>query len=85
VVQQRRPDPNTTAQASKYLGVGLTSALSTLLFLYLGTIADRRLGTGPWLTLAGAFVGAAAGFFHMYYHLVIVPRNRGRPDDRADR
>jgi hypothetical protein len=36
-------------------------ALSTLLFLYLGTRADGWLGTEPWLTLIGAFVGAARG------------------------
>jgi F0F1-type ATP synthase assembly protein I len=77
MVQQRRPKPNTTAEASKYLGVGMTSAVSTLLFLYLGTLADGRLGTRPWLTLIGAFVGAAAGFYYMYHHLVVVPRHKG--------
>lgn len=83
--RQRGSDPKAAAETSRYLGIGLTSGLSTLLFLWLGTIADRRLGTGPWLTLAGAFVGAAAGFYHMYHHLVIVPRNRKNQDDRADR
>jgi F0F1-type ATP synthase assembly protein I len=81
--QQRKPAPGTTAQASKYLGVGMTSALSTLLFLYLGTLADERLGTKPWLTLIGAFVGAGAGFYYMYHHLVIVPRQKP-PEDGMD-
>lgn len=58
-----------------YLGHGLTWAASTLLFLWLGTVADDWLGTEPWLTLLGAFVGAGAGFYHMYHHLVIVPRD----------
>ncbi len=60
---------------ANYLGHGLTWAASTLLFLWLGTVADDWLGTEPWLTLLGAFVGAGAGFYHMYHHLVIVPRD----------
>lgn len=64
--------------ASEYLGHGLTLAASTLLFLWLGTRADAWLHTEPWLSLGGAFVGAGAGFYHMYHHLVVVPRERDR-------
>lgn len=70
----RKVEPNTAAQAAKYVGVGLTWALSTMLFLYLGTLADERLGTAPWLALGGALVGGVAGFYHLYHHLVVVPR-----------
>jgi hypothetical protein len=28
------------------------------------------------LLIAGAFVGAAAGFYSLYYHIVIEPRQR---------
>lgn len=52
-------------------------AVSTLFFLWLGTKADAWLGTEPWLALLGAFVGAGAGFYHMYHHLIEVPRDRG--------
>lgn len=76
MVQQRGSGPDPSAQASKYVGVGLTMALSTGLFLYLGVRADRWLGSSPWLTLVGTFVGAAAGFWYMYYHLVIEPEQR---------
>lgn len=61
-----------------YLGHGLTLAASTLLFLWLGTKADEWLNTEPWLTLLGAFVGAAAGFYHMVQQLIVVPRERER-------
>ena len=71
-----RREPNQAVQASKYLGVGLTWALSTALFLYLGSLADGWLGTAPWLTLIGAFVGGAAGFYHMYRQLVNAPKQR---------
>lgn len=64
---------------SRYLGYGLTWALSTFLFLYLGSLADKRFGTEPVLTLIGAFVGATAGFYHMYRRLV---DGQKRPPDR---
>ena len=76
MVQQRRTEPGQAAAASKYLGIGLTWALATGLFMYAGVRADDWLGTEPWLTLIGAFVGGSAGFYYMYYHLVIEPRNR---------
>ena len=67
---KRDPKPPPQVEISRYLGYGLTWALSTLLFLYLGTLADKWLGTRPALTLVGAFVGAAAGFYYMYRNLV---------------
>jgi F0F1-type ATP synthase assembly protein I len=82
-VQQRKTEPGAAADVSRYLGLGLTMAASTALFLYLGSLADRRLGTEPWLTLVGAFVGAAAGFYYMYRHLVIEPQRSGRGDGRG--
>ena len=63
---------------ASYLGAGLTWALSTGLFMWLGNVADGRFGTEPWLTLVGAFTGAVAGFWYMYYHLVIEPRERSK-------
>jgi F0F1-type ATP synthase assembly protein I len=67
--------------SAEYLGHGLTWAASTLLFLWLGTKADGWLGTEPWLALLGAFLGAGAGFYHMYHHLIVVPRERDRKRD----
>ena len=63
--------PTGMQAAAPYLGYGLTWALSTLLFLWLGSRADAWLGTEPWLTLIGAFTGAGAGFYYMYRHLVV--------------
>lgn len=65
-------------EASRYLGVGMTWALSTALFLWLGTLLDGRWNTEPIFTLLGAFVGAAAGFYYMYHHLVTMPQQRER-------
>lgn len=81
---QRRPQGRSDfGSPAQYLGHGLTWAVSTLLFLWLGMKADGWLGTEPWLALLGAFVGAGAGFYHMYHHLVEVPRDReGEDGDR---
>ena len=73
-----RPDDSLMSQAGKYLAVGMTLALSTALFLYLGTLADKKAGTEPLLTLVGAFAGAAAGFYNLYRTLVIEPRERSK-------
>lgn len=72
-------------EVGKYMGLGLTWAISTLLFLWLGTVADGWLGTEPALTLIGAFVGAGAGFYWMIHHLVIEPRRRAERDDSDER
>lgn len=61
------------AEAGRYMGYGLTWALSTALFLFVGRWLDRKLGTEPWLTIIGAFVGGVAGFYSLYYHLVVEP------------
>ena len=74
--------PTKQVEVSRYLGVGLTWALSTLLFLWLGTLADKWLGTEPALTVIGAFVGAGAGFYYLYRELVIVPRNKRDEDGK---
>lgn len=74
--------PPQQVEISRYLGFGMTWALSTLLFLYLGTVLDKWLGTKPALTVIGAFVGAAAGFYYMYRHLVQLPKQKS--DERAD-
>ena len=71
------------ASVGEYAGVGLQFAGAILLFLFLGRWMDGRLGTDPWLTVAGVVVGATAGFYAMYRQLVLAPkeqkeRERGR-------
>jgi Putative F0F1-ATPase subunit Ca2+/Mg2+ transporter len=62
--------------SGQYMGYGLAWALSVLLFLGGGAWADSKLGTAPFLMVLGAFVGAGAGFYSLYYHIVIEPRNK---------
>ena len=72
-----RDDAETTLAGGlgRYAGHGLTIALSTALFAWLGSWADDRLGTGPALVLAGVFVGFGAGFYSMMRALGVVGGN----------
>jgi hypothetical protein len=84
-VKAGRRDDSTQFQAGRYLGVGMTWALSTALFLYLGKTLDGRLGTRPWLTLIGAAVGGAAGFYYLYHSLTAAAvTQRSRAEDSEE-
>jgi F0F1-type ATP synthase assembly protein I len=76
-VREQKPPQN--VDIARYLGLGLTWALSTALFLYLGSLLDARLQTKPAFTVIGAFVGAAAGFYNLYRHLMESIRDRKQP------
>ena len=68
----KAPEPVMVSLA-RYSGLGLQLAASVGLFMAGGRWLDGKLDTGPWLTLVGAFVGAAAGFYSLYSHLVRKP------------
>ena len=69
-------DPRTTGRfavepsAASYAGLGLQFALAIILFLFVGKWLDEKLGTSPWLLIAGVFLGATAGFFSIYRRLM---------------
>ncbi|MDP3014597.1 MAG: AtpZ/AtpI family protein [Candidatus Subteraquimicrobiales bacterium] len=46
-----------------FLGIHL--AFSTLIGLGIGYLADKYLGTKPWLMIVGIFWGAFAGFLEI--------------------
>ena len=56
--------------AGEYAGFGIQFAASIVVFLYLGQWLDRKLGTAPWLLLAGVFLGAGGSFYSMYRRLM---------------
>lgn len=47
----------------KHAQIGLELAAAVLLGFWGGYKLDVRLGTAPWLMLAGAAAGLAAGFY----------------------
>ena len=58
------------AESSRYMGVGIHFALSTLLGAGGGWWLDRYLSTLPIFTLVGLLAGACAGFYHLYMKLM---------------
>jgi len=74
--QKDSPHLQMVRAAGQYTGYGLTWALSTLLFLLGGWWLDKKVGTMPLFLILGAFVGAGAGFYSLYNHVVVEPRTR---------
>jgi F0F1-type ATP synthase assembly protein I len=54
----------TYQKVGPYLNVGIVWAVSVIFFTWLGWFLDKKWGIQPWLTLGGAIIGIAAGFYH---------------------
>ncbi|HEX2079297.1 MAG TPA: AtpZ/AtpI family protein [Longimicrobium sp.] len=63
-------------QGAELASVGLQFTIVLLAFLFVGRWLDGRLGTEPWLLLAGVFVGFGLSTLWMYRRLS--GRGRGR-------
>ena len=63
------PEPAVVSLA-RYSGLGLQLAASVVVFMLAGRWLDGKLGTGQWLTLVGALVGGAAGFYSLFRQVV---------------
>lgn len=66
--------------SSEALGHGFTIAAAIGLFLWVGDRADKALGTSPLFALSGMMLGAAAGFYRLYAHLVLMKRDEAEPE-----
>ncbi|MFI5310497.1 MAG: AtpZ/AtpI family protein [Gemmatimonadales bacterium] len=67
--------------SSSLMGLGVQFVATILLCLYAGLWLDRKLGTAPWLLLAGVVVGASASFYAMY-HTLMAGNRRADEDKR---
>ncbi len=54
--------------AEKYMGLGIQAGVSVAFYLGMGLLLDKWLGTLPWLTLVGAFVGVI-GMFYLFLRM----------------
>jgi len=78
-MDQGRPDPGgeqepTLVVLARFSGHGLTLAMATGFFLFLGWMLDQRLGSIPLFTILGALLGAAAGFYRIIRELILTPQ-----------
>jgi F0F1-type ATP synthase assembly protein I len=55
--------------------MGLTFAISVVMFLLAGQWIDRKLGTEPLFLIVFVFVGAGASFYSIYRKLTAQQRN----------
>jgi ATP synthase protein I len=46
--------------------VGTTLVACIVLGYFLGSYLDKKLGTSPWLVVAGVMLGTAAGFVGLF-------------------
>ena len=60
----------TLRNIASYSHLGITFAVSILIFLFIGKYLDKKWGSEPYLMLLGAFLGATAGFYYMIKELV---------------
>ena len=67
-------------RAGPYLGIGSTFLAAIAVFLFGGWWLDGKLGTSPWLTVLGAFLGIAMGFYS-FFRTVLDQQRRDRSGD----
>ena len=58
-----KDDGRTQNSWLRYSTLGVQFAVTLVVFVLLGTWADRRFGTDPWLTVTGSLVGIGAGMY----------------------
>lgn len=68
-------------------GLGTELLLAVLLGLLGGRWLDSKLGTAPWLLLAGAALGGLSAFWNLYRQVAASDASAGqgkRDDERSD-
>jgi len=60
------PDGRGGGSMWNLLTVGTVLVVCILLGYLLGSYLDRRLGTSPWMTVAGVVLGSTAGFVQLF-------------------
>ena len=65
--------------------VGIELAVATILGLLGGYWLDGKLGSKPWLTLAGLLLGVAAGFKNLFETARKAQRNSDVDDEEKPR
>lgn len=83
IPEPRRPVGGNIPSAGQYGSIGVQFAVGIVLFTLAGNWLDERLGTAPWLLLAGVMVGFAVSAAWIYRQLVIKPRERAKAEERS--
>lgn len=86
--EPKRQDPRRKdgpyADLGRYAGLGLTFAITLVVFAYGGMWLDEHLGTEPWLLIAGVFAGAVGGTISLIRKVPPATGGRRSAADAAD-
>ena len=58
---ERESNEHVMKTVGPFLTLGIQLALGVVVLFFAGRWLDQKLGTSPWLMLAGIFVGAVGG------------------------
>jgi F0F1-type ATP synthase assembly protein I len=68
MTERRKPEReelSVLATVAPFMGYGVTLAMATALFFFVGWRVDRWLGSTPIFSIVGALTGAAGGFYYI--------------------
>jgi ATP synthase protein I len=67
-------DPSVLRQLARLSTIGISLVAATAIGLLIGYGLDWLLGTRPWLTMAFAVFGIAAGFLNLFRDVGLIGR-----------
>ena len=76
---ERESNEHLMKSIGPFLTLGIQLALGVVILFFAGRWLDEKLGTSPWLMLAGVFIGSAGGIIKF----VMTATKIGREEDAA--
>jgi len=71
-------------KVAPYLNIGSMFLGCMVVGVGIGYWLDGKLGTKPWLLLAGSLLGMASGFYHFFKIVLHLDRRRAEDGDGED-
>jgi len=81
---RNRTRVNAANDLSRYAGLGMQFAVTLLVFVAIGIWCDKKLGTEPWLLIAGVFLGGTGAFLAILRAVPPARSRRSNPTDHPD-
>jgi F0F1-type ATP synthase assembly protein I len=76
---ERQRQSTALRQVTALAGAGIQFAVTAALCTAAGWWLDGRLGSSPWLLMAGGIVGAVGAFYRLYRTLIDVAADGDEP------
>ncbi len=64
-----KPLVKADSKTMQYSGLGVTLAVTILVFLWAGMWIDGKFATSPWFTIGLSLIGMGAGFYSFYLNI----------------